>query len=438
MYTCGPTVYDYAHIGNFRAYIFEDLLRRYLKYKGYSVLHVMNVTDIDDKTINGASEAGVSLNEYTQKYIEAFFEDLDALKIERAEHYPRATEHIKEMIDLIQVLLDKGIAYESDGAIYYKIEKFSAYGKLSKKDIDKNIIGARVDHDEYERDDARDFVLWKKHKDGEPSWEAPFGKGRPGWHIECSAMSMKYLGETFDIHTGGEDNIFPHHENEIAQSEGATGKQFVKYWLHCKFLLVNNEKMAKSKGNFYTLRGLLDKDYSPMAIRYLLLSHNYRQPLNFTLEGIEQAQASINRIRDFIQRVKECRLSDIGYGCCSVPIRDARKAFEDALNDDLNIAQAIVPILGLISFVNREIEAQTISQVDKEELLSFFDAIDSVLGILPDTDDTVPTEIQTLADERQKARKKKDFAKADEIREKIDSLGWVIEDTPQGARIKKK
>ncbi len=438
MYTCGPTVYDYAHIGNFRAYIFEDLLRRYLKYKGFKVIQVMNLTDIDDKTIKGALEKGISLNEYTKTYIDAFFEDLDSLGIERAEYYPRATEHIADMIALVKTLLRKKIAYESDGSVYYRIQAFPSYGKLSKKDIDENIIGLRVDRDEYERDDVRDFVLWKKSKDNEPSWDSPFGKGRPGWHIECSAMSMRYLGETLDIHTGGEDNIFPHHENEIAQSEGATGKRFVNYWLHCKFLLVNNEKMSKSKGNFYTLRDLLAKGYSPLSIRYILISHNYRHPLNFTLEGLEQAQSSINRIRDFMLRLMSYVPHVSGKDSCDREIKEARKQFEEALDDDLNIAQALSSLFGFINDINKLIENSSVTDKGRKQIIEFVDNINSVLGIIRDVDEEVPPEIKELVNQRSLARKARDFKKSDEIRDKISALGWVVEDTAQGARVKKK
>jgi cysteinyl-tRNA synthetase len=274
IYSCGPTVYDYAHIGNFRSYIFSDLLRRFLKYEGYKVIHTMNLTDVDDKTIRRSNEENMSLKEYTDKYIKVFFEDLETLNIEKVEYYPRATEHINEMIELIKKLDKNGYTYEADGSIYFNISKFKEYGKLSKIDLSGMKSGVRIDVDEYNKEDVRDFVLWKGKKEGEPFWETEYGAGRPGWHIECSAMSSKYLGETFDIHTGGVDLIFPHHENEIAQSECASGKKFVNYWLHCAHLIVNGEKMSKSKGNFYTLRDLLKKGYSPKAIRYLLLSTN--------------------------------------------------------------------------------------------------------------------------------------------------------------------
>ncbi|HNV85598.1 MAG TPA: cysteine--tRNA ligase, partial [Candidatus Omnitrophota bacterium] len=290
MYTCGPTVYDYAHIGNFRTFIFEDLLRRFLGCAGYVVRHVMNITDVDDKTIAGANRERKTLEEFTAKYIQAFNEDLKALNIREPSCQPRATQEIGEMQKLIGRLIQKDVAYANDGSVYFRVGAFPGYGKLSKKNLEENISGARVDVDEYEKEIASDFVLWKKTKPGEPSWDSPWGPGRPGWHIECSAMSMKYLGESFDIHAGGEDLVFPHHENEIAQSEAATGvSPFARFWLHSKFLLADGEKMSKSKGNFYTLRDLLEKGHDPMAIRYALLCVHYRSPLNFTLEGLREA-----------------------------------------------------------------------------------------------------------------------------------------------------
>lgn len=431
MYTCGPTVYDYAHIGNFRAYVFEDLLRRYLKYKGYRVIQVMNLTDIDDKTIAGALDKKISLNEYTEPYIKAFFEDLDALNIERAEHYPRATEYIAEMIDLVKTLIDKGYAYESGGSVYYRISTFSEYGKLSHKKIDQNIAGSRVDHDEYERDDIRDFVLWKKKKEGEPGWQSPWGEGRPGWHIECSAMSIKLLGESFDIHTGGEDNIFPHHENEIAQSEGATGKEFVKYWLHCKFLLVNNEKMSKSKGNFYTLRDLIEKGYKKEAIRYLLLSHNYRHPLNLTFEGLQGAESSVSRMREFVRTVS--RLPETTAGAdVTTDLETVKRLFEEALDDDLNIAKALAAIFDFISNVNKKLHATGLSSEAKENIVTCMCAFDSVLGVMHDEEKTVPAEIISLAEARRDAKQAKDFERADQLRDEINEKGWFIKDLPGG------
>jgi len=455
MYTCGPTVYDFAHIGNFRAYIFEDLLRRYLKYKGYSVVQVMNLTDVDDKTIAGAQQSDVSLEKFTHPFIEAFFEDLDTLNIERAEYYPRATEHIQEMIGLIGSLLDLGIAYKSEGSVYFKIRKFPAYGKLSKKNIEKNIVGTRVDHDEYERGDFRDFVLWKKTKPGEPSWDSPFGTGRPGWHIECSAMSMKYLGSSFDIHTGGEDNIFPHHENEIAQSEAVTGGTFVNYWLHCKYLLVENEKMSKSKGNFYTLRALVAKGYSPLAIRYLLITHNYRQPLNFTLQGLEHAQSSLNRIKNFLSNLNFYSPGPKANDSCYYDVEQLKQSFEASLNDDLNIAQAMAALFDFIFLINKRMKEDRISFVGKEYVINTIIDIDAIFGFrlaeavhgvahdsasadVEEGCDQEEKEVKQLVEDRQRARGEKDFAKADELRDAIDERGWIVEDTPNGPRLKRK
>ena len=300
LYTCGPTVYDYAHIGNFRAYMFEDLLKRFLVFMGYAVTHVMNITDVDDKTINGAHADGISLQDFTKKYIDSFYKDIDTLKITRADHYPKATEHIPEMARMIKGLLDKGYAYEKDGSIYFSIAKFPDYGRLSKINLEELKPGERIESDEYEKDSVNDFALWKHKKEGEPFWETEVGSGRPGWHIECSVMSSKYLGETFDIHCGGTDNIFPHHENEIAQSEAYFGKKFVNYWLHCHHLIVDGEKMSKSKGNFYTMRDLLKKNVDPSVLRFLLISTHYRKMLNFTFEALDQANASLQRIKDFL------------------------------------------------------------------------------------------------------------------------------------------
>ncbi|MGC9314872.1 MAG: cysteine--tRNA ligase, partial [bacterium] len=343
LYTCGPTVYDYAHIGNYRTYMFEDLLRRWLKYRGYSVTQVMNLTDVDDKTIRESNKQGLSLDDYTAKYKAAFFEDLDTLGIERAEVYPSATEHIDAMVALVKSLLDKGYAYRgADGSIYYSIAKFPEYGKLSGKRIDMNISGARISSDEYEKDQAADFALWKAwdEGDGEVYWETELGKGRPGWHIECSAMSSQYLGTTFDIHTGGEDNIFPHHENEIAQSEAASGEPFVKYWLHSAHLIVEGKKMSKSLGNFYTLRQLLDKGYDPLAVRYVLISTHYRQQLNFTFDGLDGAKSSIDRLREFETMLGALPEGEVNPAASEL-LQKARAGFEDSLDDDLNISGAL-------------------------------------------------------------------------------------------------
>jgi len=439
MYTCGPTVYDYAHIGNFRAYVWEDLLKRYLKFKGYKVIHVMNITDVDDKTIKGAREAGISLDEYTRKYKEAFFEDLDTLNIDRADFYPEATKHIDDMVALIQKLLEKGYAYYGeDGCIYYSISKFKDYGKLSGKRPDKLIAGARISHDEYDKELWADFALWKAWtpEDGDIYWDTPLGRGRPGWHIECSAMSMKYLGETFDIHTGGEDNLFPHHENEIAQSEAATGKPFVRYWLHCAHLIVEGKKMSKSLGNYYTLRDLLEKSYKPMAIRYLLLSTHYRQKLNFTFEGIKAAESAIDRLREFRDMLEEYAAKNIPGTDPKVTeaLKDGLEGFERAMDDDLNISPALASIFEMVRTINKISAERGITGADADKGLDILRRINSVLGVLREPRRELPPELERLIKEREEARKRKDYTKADAIREKLRQMGLEIKDTPEGTK----
>lgn len=437
MYTCGPTVYDLAHIGNFRAYVFEDLLHRYLEFRGYKVIRVMNITDVDDKTIKGAKENGVSLREYTDRYIKIFIEDMETLRLKKPDFMPRATEHIKEMVELIKKLLEKGYAYYKEGSIYFSISKFPSYGKLSGIDKSKIKIGARVDVDEYEKEDLRDFVLWKKWKEEEGVyWETEIGKGRPGWHIECSAMSMKYLGETFDIHTGGVDNIFPHHENEIAQSEAATGKKFVNYWLHCAHLLVNGEKMSKSKGNFYTLRDLLNKGYNPIGIRYLLLSTHYRDPLNFTENSLKQAENTVKNYNDFYKGLNICA-AEIYNEKIKSEIEKARNSFIESLDDDLNISGALSGVFNLIKKVNIFFSKGEMGRKNVFEVKEFLEDIDNVLCILEKKEENLPEEILNLIKEREKARKEKDFKKADLIRDKLKEKGIILEDTPYGTRWKR-
>src|SRR5271168_1082778 len=346
IYTCGPTVYASAHIGNFRTFIFQDVLRRFLLARGYRVLQVMNVTDVDDRIIRGAAHAGLGIREYTEKYIQAFLEDIDALHIQMPEELVRATDHIEDMVALIEKLREKGLTYNSEGSIYFRISKFPAYGRLSRIDVAGMQAGARVDVDQYEKDDARDFALWKAPKPGEHFWETRIGPGRPGWHIECSAMAMKYLGETLDIHTGGVDLAFPHHENEIAQSEGATGKQFVHYWMHAEHLLVDHEKMSKSLGNFYTLRDLFAKGFKPSSIRYLLASVPYRRQLNFTMDGLQQAASSVERLRNFAARVRAEKFP-AGASPQAARAAEAVAQFEAGLADDLNTAQALAAVFDL-------------------------------------------------------------------------------------------
>lgn len=438
MYTCGPTVYDFAHIGNFRAYLFEDLLRRYLKYRGYSVMQVMNLTDVDDKTIRGSIAARVPLEEWTRKFKDAFFEDIDMLNVERAEVYPAATEHVDDMVELIKRLQAAGHTYTADGSVYFKISTFPGYGKLAHIDIDELSAGAssRVDADEYEKEDVRDFALWKawSEEDGDVSWDTDLGRGRPGWHIECSAMSMRYLGDTLDIHTGGVDNIFPHHENEIAQSEAATGKPFVRYWLHCAHLLVDNRKMSKSLGNFYTLRDLFERGYKPMAVRYALISTHYRQPCNFTFDGLEAAGHAVARLRELRLRLSECR----GDGDDPAAlIDDARTGFIEVMDDDLNISGALGVLFDFVREMNRRIDAGQVGTDGAGKAVAFLDEIDTVLGVMGDETADVPPEIVELVEQRQAARRDKDFALSDQLRDKIAEAGYTVEDTPDGPRVKK-
>jgi len=437
LYTCGPTVYDYAHIGNFRSYVAEDLLKRFLKFLGYRVIHVMNITDVDDKTIAGARAEGISLKGFTAKYEKAFFEDIETLRLDKADYYPKATEHVEDMIKIIQGLLEKGYAYEKEGSIYFRISSFPEYGKLSKIKKEELKAGIRIDADEYEKEDVRDFALWKAKKPGEPSWPAPFGEGRPGWHIECSAMSMKYLGPTIDIHAGGVDNIFPHHENEIAQSEAYTGKQFVRYWFHVQHLIVNGEKMSKSKGNFYTLRDLLSMGFSPRAIRYLLLTTHYRKVLNFTFDALYQATASLKRITDFLFELETRNFSDGQTEEARNMIEKTKKDFTAALLDDLNISGAIAAIFEMIHWGNKAMEGEKLKKKDAEQIKLLFYDLDRVLAILPEKIiEELPDEIMELIKKREEARKNRDFATADAIRDELFKRGIILEDTKEGTRWK--
>ncbi|NOZ77805.1 MAG: cysteine--tRNA ligase [Acidobacteria bacterium] len=443
MYTCGPTVYNYVHIGNLRTFIFEDILRRTLQLFGYRVTQVMNLTDVDDKTIRDANAARIPLRELTDRYIEAFFEDIDTLRIQRAEHYPRATEYIPQMVELIKRLEAHGHTYRSGGSVYYSIATFPEYGKLSGVRLDKNIAGARVETDEYDKEDARDFVLWKAPKPGEPSWETELGPGRPGWHIECSAMSMSLLGETFDIHTGAVDNIFPHHENEIAQSQGATGQPFVRTWLHAEHLIVEGEKMAKSKGNFFTLRDLIARGYDPVAIRYLLLSVPYRQKLNFTFDGLHAAQQATERLANTLRRIETTPPAEEGSGCLSIDAIEAfRAAFRAGLADDLNTARALAALHTLLRQVNTALDHGGISGDVRTSLSHALNEADSVLDILPAHAGALPdeeaTRIEALIEQRSTARQNRDFATADAIRDQLAREGIVLEDTPNGTLWKRK
>jgi len=438
MYTCGPTVYDFAHIGNFRAYVFEDLLRRYLKFRGYQVKQVMNLTDVDDKTIRGAAAARLPLNEFTRRFKTAFFEDIDTLNIERAEVYPAATEHVDQMVDLIKRIQAAGFTYTVDGSIYFRISKFADYGQLAHIDVDELAAGAsqRVDADEYEKEDVRDFALWKawSETDGDVYWDTELGRGRPGWHIECSAMSMCCLGETLDIHTGGVDNIFPHHENEIAQSQAATGKKFVRFWLHCAHLLVDNRKMSKSLGNFYTLRDVLERGYDPMAIRYELLATHYRQPCNFTFDGLESSWHAVRRLRELQLRLEEC--SGRGDDPASL-IGETRARFTEAMDDDLNISAALGALFDLVRQINRRVDAGQMDADGARQVLAFLDEIDSVLGVIGTGGHDVPEQILELVNQRQAARRAKNFSLADELRDRIHEAGYIVEDTSDGPRVKR-
>ncbi|MBI5390571.1 cysteine--tRNA ligase [Candidatus Woesearchaeota archaeon] len=434
MYSCGPTVYDFAHIGNFRAFTFYDLTRRYLKYKGYDVFHVTNLTDIDDKTIKGSQREKISLKAFTERYTKAFFEDLDALNIERCEQYPKATEYINEMVGIIKTLLNNTTAYKTDdGSVYFKIASFKPYGKLSRVELKKNIKGERVKKDTYEKNDANDFALWKSYEkeDGEVFWQTEIGKGRPGWHIECSAMSMKLLGNHFDLHLGGIDLIFPHHENEIAQSEACSHEQFVNYWMHNDFILVNGQKMSKSLGNFFTLRDLLKKGHDARSIRYTLLSTHYRQQLNFTEEGITASKNTLQKIDDFLRKLKLASGKGIDLKKLIV---STRKKFEDAMDDDLNASVALSHLFDFMHEVNKQ--EKQLSKKNAEEILAVFKDLDRVLGILP-KEETVPKEIIALVKERETARQKKDWKKSDELRDQIKQLGYAVDDADKGSLVKK-
>jgi len=437
MYTCGPTVYDYAHIGNFRAYVFQDLLRRWLRYSGYRVVQVMNITDVDDKTIARSRAEGVSLSEYTKRYERAFFEDLERLNIERAEHYPRATEHIQDMVELIQRLMEKGYAYRGeDGSIYYDISRFREYGKLSKLRVDSLMPGARVKHDEYAKEEARDFALWKawSEEDGDVYWDTPLGRGRPGWHIECSAMCMRYLGETIDIHAGGVDLIFPHHENEIAQSEAATGKSFVRYWVHNEHLLVEGRKMSKRYGNYYTLRDLLEMGYEPMGIRYLLLATHYRRKLNFTFKALEDAERTVRRLEEVMQRLEEYSPEGEKPTELSVEVERGRREFERAMNDDIDTPAALAAVFRVLRHANRGLSEGSASRGDVEALRGFFRDFNRVFGVVRERREELPPEVMRLIREREEARRRRDYATADRLREELLRHGIAVEDTPQGTR----
>jgi cysteinyl-tRNA synthetase len=441
-YYCGPTVWDYGHLGNFRSAIAADIVRRYLKFKGFKVTHVMNITDVEDRIIAKSQEAGLDIDDYTAKYIDALWEDFDALGCERPEIVPRATRHIPEMLSLIERLLETGHAYKSDGSVYYRIASFPEYGKLSKINFAGNIAGAsdRVDTDRYDKEDARDFALWKQPASAtEPGWDAQIGRGRPGWHIECSAMSMKYLGETFDIHAGGIDLVFPHHENEIAQSEGATGKEFVRYWIHFEHLKVEGETMSKSKGNYYTFRDVAAKGYSAGAVRYFLLSVPYNKQINFTFDALAGAEKTLAGLRDFRARLSEAKTSPgLNEELHQATLRAAQE-FEEGMDDDLNTSVALAVIHNLTRVVNTALARKKLQENNKLELLDLLERFDSVLNIFGTEQlGLLDCEIQNLIDERQEARRRRDFRRGDEIRDELAGRGIVLEDTKDGVRWKKK
>jgi cysteinyl-tRNA synthetase len=441
-YYCGPTVWNYGHIGNFRSAIAADILRRYLKFKGFKVTHVMNITDVEDRIIAESQKAGKSIDEYTAMYIDALWEDFDALGCERPDIVPRATRHIPEMVELIEKLLASDHAYRSDDSIYYRITSFPEYGKLSKIKFEGNIAGGsdRIKTDRYDKEDVRDFALWKAPaSETEPAWDASIGRGRPGWHIECSAMSMKYLGETFDIHAGGVDLVFPHHENEIAQSEGATGKPFVRYWIHFEHLKVDGETMSKSKGNYYTFRDVTAKGFSAAAVRYFLLSVPYNKQLNFTFDALAGAERTVASLRDFRARLSEAKTAPGKNEKLSAAAARALQEFEAGMDDDLNTSIALAVIHNLSREVNTALARKQVRADDQRELLAAIDRFDTVLNIFGEQErEMLDSEIQSLIDERQEARRRRDFGRADEIRDELSRRGITLEDTKDGVRWKRK
>ena len=445
-YTCGPTVYDFAHIGNFRTFVFQDVLRRYLKSRGFRVIQVMNLTDVDDRIIQKAAAACVSIRDYTDKYIQAYLDDRGALNLEPPEFIARATEHIDDMVELIQRLTEKGFTYTSDGSTYYRISKFPSYGRLSKIDVAGMQTGARVDLDRYDKDNARDFALWKAPKPGEHFWETAIGPGRPGWHIECAAMALKYLGDTLDIHSGGVDLTFPHHENEIAESEAATGKPFVRYWLHAEHLLVDHEKMSKTLGNFATLRELFSHGHKPSSIRFLLASVPYRRQLNFTPESLQGAASSVERLRTFASRLRSGKFAEGSSPAMAKRAAEAREHFDGGLADDLNTAVALAAIFDLARDANTAMDRGDLRQGDAALLLEVMDTFDAIfavlrdddgqklhaLGIAPSRPSLSDAEVEAKIAERQAARRSRDFAASDRIREELAERGIILEDSRDG------
>ncbi len=438
LYTCGPTVYNHAHIGNFRAYIFEDLLQRHLEARGYDVLRVMNLTDVDDKTIGNSRKSGRPLSEFTQFYKDAFFADLDELRIKRAQHFPAATDHIPRMIEMIRDLEAKGIAYRADdGSVYFRLSKFPAYGKLAHLNLDELRPSGRVSSDEYEKESIGDFALWKAwdEADGDVKWDSPWGPGRPGWHIECSAMAIELLGPRLDIHCGGVDNIFPHHEAEIAQSESCTGEPFCRLWMHCAHLMVDGQKMAKSAGNFHTFRDLVDKGWTGREIRFALLTVNYRLPLNFTFDGLAAARAALQRIDAWLERLRELSggadSQEPGQRSAAV------NAFFDCLDDDLNISGAMGHFFDQIRETNSAMDRGDLSPASARGVLDDWQKINAVLCFEPESR-SVPPEVAALAEQRATARREKDWAASDRLRDEIAALGWVVKDTKDGTKLSPK
>ncbi len=467
MYACGPTVYDYGHIGNFRTFVHVDILRRFLQQQGVPLLHVMNITDVDDKIIRNATAAGVSIHEYTPKFERAFVEDCKVLSIASPEYLTRATEHIAEMVTLIEQLVERGAAYRGeDGSYYFRIASFPGYGKLSKKDLSGMEDGARVDVDEYDKDSARDFALWKAAKPGEFAWESAIGAGRPGWHIECSAMAMKYLGESFDLHAGGEDLMFPHHENEIAQSESATGKTFARHWMHVRFLLVEGKKMSKSLGNFYTLRDLLLRGHKASSIRFLLTSVPYRHQLNFTFDGLTESASAVERLRSFVERLKKGGFAEGVNSALAAATAKAQADFIAAMEDDLNTAQARAAIFDLVRAANVAADQKELRSGDVAPILKVLASFDEIFCVLEDHDEEATrfalewaksegrmdaaatealagyeltdAEIDAKIEERNAARKARNFARGDAIRDDLAAKGIVIEDSKDGVRWRRK
>jgi cysteinyl-tRNA synthetase len=441
MYTCGPTVYDYAHIGNFRTFTFVDLLRKWLRTSGFRLDHVMNVTDVDDRIIQNAVAQHKTLAEFTRVYTEAFLEDCATLRLERPERLAAATAHIDDMVSAIERLGETGHTYRSDGSVYFRISTFPGYGKLSHDDLSGNLPGARVDVDKYDKADARDFALWKAAKEGEPFWDTPIGAGRPGWHIECSVMAIKYLGDTLDIHAGGVDLVFPHHENEIAQSESLTGKPFARFWLHAEFLMVEGQKMSKSLGNYFTLRDVVARGYQPEAIRYLLASVPYRKPLNFTFDGVKSAATAIDRLRNFKLRLEAGSFAEGAGERLTARAAEAAQAFTDGMDDDLNTAEALAAVFEYVRDANSAMDAGEFRRGDVAGALGFLERFDSVFDVLKPAGhagELTGAQVEEKIAERDAARKARDFPRADRIRRELLEQGIVLEDTKSGVRWKRK